>query len=808
MLQQLRPRLRAIGKRPAFTAVAILTLALGIGVTSAVFSLVQGVLLTPPPYRHPEQLVLVSPFKQDGTPFDDRGWAPDEWLDWQQHANSFQSIAAYGWTFNFLVRHDGSESLEGMVVTPSYFRLTGLKPLLGRAFTESEGRNGSKSVILLGYDLWRRRFNSDPSIVGKTIRISRMDTPPQVVGIMPPGIRFLPDPTVAREPNYDPNALVDFWLPGAPDPSRLKQPGWNVIARLRGGSSLKRAQAELTLAIASETRTDKDLAGITARLQPLRTELNASGSTILWPLLGAAMLVLLIACGNAASLMLIRGLQRQSEYAVRAALGIRRKKLLWLATSESLVIAACGGIVGIVLAFAITRVFKLVGGRAIPRLDAVTADWPVLICGFAAALFSALLAGLIPAIRATQISAAEVLKSAGPKSSAARGERRLLRGVAIAQTALTLVLMMGAGVLIRTMENIANVSTGYDTSHILTMSVTAMQNMTEFHRRALERVAAVPGVQYAAFAWGVPLTGNSWPDAVQIEGQPIPAKESDRIRFPLRSVTTDYFKLMHMRIVDGRNVRSSDEGKQVSVAVVNQTFADRYFPHQNPIGKKLWLSGPPGSPSTSIVGVVTDARSDDLTQGAHPEIYLSFWQATPFSKHLVLRTAGDPRYCALAVQRELRSIDPTVAVENVKTMEEIRDDSLAARIFATRLLSGFSLVGTALTLIGIYGVVSLSVASRRREIAIRTAVGARPSDIRTMVFAEGFRLMLFGLVIGGIGAIAVSRLLRSFLFHVDPMDPTTLLVSIALFVSIVSLACWLPSRRAAKVNPIESLRYE
>jgi len=305
----------------------------------------------------------------------------------------------------------------------------------------------------------------------------------------------------------------------------------------------------------------------------------------------------------------------------------------------------------------------------------------------------------------------------------------------------------------------------------------------------------------------VPLTGNNWPDPVEIEGQPPASKESDRLMLPLRAVTPGYFKLLGLAISDGRDFRSTDKQKAPSVAVVNQSLADRYFPHASPIGKNLWLSGR-GRPPTKVVGVVTNGRTEDLTHAAEPEIYLSLWQASAFSKHLVIGTAADPRLLMAAVRRTLRSVNPTVAVENVKTLEQIRSDSLASRTFAMQLLVGFSLVGSVLTLVGIYGVLSLSVAARRREIAIRAAVGAEWRHIRNLVFGEGFRLIAGGVVSGIAAAIILSRVLKSFLFEVEPTDPVTLIGVGLLFAGVALLACWAPTRRAAKVDPLEALRYE
>ena len=761
MIQDLRFGVRMLLKQPAFSLIAILTLALGIGATSAVFSLIQGVLLTPPPYRQPQRLVLIPGTRADGQPTTNSpGWPAMQWLDWQKEAKSLEAIAAYDWSFNFLVLPEGSESMEGMWVTRDYFNVVGLQPVLGRTFIESETRPKAPPVIILGYEFWQRTFNGDRNIIGKTVRISRQETPPTVIGVMPPGVRFLPSPTTAQEPNYNVNGLVDFWIPASPDPSFLKARAWNVVGRLRDGATVHQAQTELTVLCNREAQNERDFAGIVPQVHFLTEELNRDGRRILLPLLGAAALVLFIACGNAAALMLVRGLQRQQEYAVRSALGIARAALFRQVATESLLLAVLGGMFGVGLAFGVVKVFKVIAGHAIPRLDAVTTGWPVLACGLGSAILASLLAGLFPALRASRLDPISVLKNAGPKSSAGRGERRLLRGVTMVQTALTLALLVGAGLLIRTMVNLSNVQSGYNTGHVLTMSVTSVQQgkWEDFHHRALERVATLPGVQDVAFAWGVPLTGNSWPATLEIEGQPAATKESDRIALPMRAATPGYFKLLGQTILDGRDFRSTDSGKGTMVAIVNQALVDRYFPKSNPIGKKIWFDRKQAA--IEIIGVVTNGRTSDLTQVAAPEIYLSLWQASAFSKHLIVRTAGDPRAVTAAVQRELRLIDPTVAVENVRTLEQIRGDSLASRTFAMQLLVGFAVVGSVLTLVGIYGVLSLSVAARRREIAIRTAVGARQRDIRNLIFGEGFRLIAGGVISGIVAAGVLSRVLQ------------------------------------------------
>lgn len=807
MLRELRFGMRALLKQPGFTAIAMLTLALGIGATAAVFTLIEGVLLTRPPYGDPDRLVLIQSVR--GAAQRNSGTPAAQWFAWQKDATSIESIAGYAWTFNFLVSDQGSDSLEGMVVTTDYFKVVGLQPLLGRTFVDADTPAGAPApVIVIGYDLWQRAFHGDRDIVGKTFKMSRRETPPTIIGVMPPGVRFLPSPRVAAEPNYNVNSLVDFWAPTRPNPERLKNPSWDLVARLRPGVTAERAQSELTVMATQQAAGDRELDGITPRVQTFGGEMNREGRRILLPLLAASGLVLLIACGNAAALLLVRGLQRQQEYAVRSALGVSRAALFRQVSIESLLLAFGGGALGVALAWTIVRVFKTIGGHAIPRLDTVTAGWPVLAGGFAAACAAALIAALMPALRASRMDPMAVLKSAGPKGSAGRAERRLLQLVTTVQTALTLALLVGAGLLVRTMINISRTPAGYDIDHILSLTVTAVQGDTvAFHARALERVAATPGVQQAAFAWGVPLTGNNWPGSIEIEGQPPAATPADRIAVPVRAVTPGYFALLGLDLIDGRDFRASDKRDAPGVAIVNRALADKYFPGATAVGRKIW-SGPRTRPPTDIIGVVENGRTDDLTRAAGPELYTSFWQNGAFSKDLLVRTSGDPLAVAAAVRRELRAVDPTVSVENIRTLEQIRSDSLASRTFAMQLLVGFSIVGTALTLVGIYGVISLSVASRRRELAIRAAVGAQRGDIRQLVFAEGLRLIAGGVAAGAAAALVLSSALRTFLYEVQPTDPAMIVGAGLLFAIVGLLACWIPTRRAADVDPLEALRCE
>ena len=807
LLRDLRFGFRALIQRPGFTLLVVLTLALGIGATSAVFSLIQGVLLEGPPYPEPERLVLVSSARTDGQPMvRPQDWAATQWQEWQQDAESLTALAAYRWTFTFWIQDDGSESLEGMWVSRDYFRVLGLEPVIGRSFHHSDTLTGAAPVVVLGYDTWQQKLGGDPDIVGKTIRLSRMQSPPTIVGVMPPEVRFLPSPSTSQEPDYDVDAQVDYWVPVSVDPSWVDQRMWNVVARLQPGATLESAQSELEIIVDRQRQDEPALVGVGPRLQRLTDEMNRDGQRVLMPLLGAAALVLIIACGNAAAMLLVRGLQRQQEHGVRSTLGAGRAALFRQVTIESLILALAGSGLGTVLALVVVRVFKLIGGPAIPRLDAVDTGWPVLACGLSSALLAAFMAGTLPAIRAGGLDPVQALKST--RSSAGRGERRLLSVVTVSQMALTLSLLVGAGLLIRTMVNLAQVPAGYERDRVLTMSVTAVEGgFQDFHVRALEQVSALAGVKAAAFAWGVPLTGNNWPMPVEIEGQPVTSEPGERLSLPLRSVTPGYFELLGVELVEGRDFRSDDTQDAPAVAIVNRALVERYFPDADALGKRLWL-GSRDRPATRIVGVVADARNVELARPAEPEVYAPLWQWGAFSKHLVVRTESDPRAMVDLIRRQLRAVEPTVAVESVRTLEQIQEDSLAARTFAMQLLIGFAGVASLLTLGGVFGVLSLSVASRRHEIAIRSAVGAGRRRIRSLIFGEGLRLITIGVISGLLAAIALSRALDSFLYGIEPTDPATLVVVGALFAAVAFLACWLPARRAARVDPLAALRQE
>jgi putative ABC transport system permease protein len=809
MRDDIRYAIRQIYKNPAFSLVAIATLALGIGAAAAMFGLIQGVLLSPPPYTAPDRLVLMTPARIDGQPYTQR-LSMAHTLAFRQ-ARTLEPPAMYGWTFDFLVDADGSESMGGMLVTPNYFQTLGVKPLLGRTLTEADAMRQKvpPTGVLIGHDLWRRKFNSDPNILGKAIKFARRPLPVPIVGVMPPGMRFLPDPGASSEPNYDLNAYVDYWLAMAPDETQLTARTGNVITRLRGNATLGEAQAEAATSAATVARADAQFQGITVKTDRMEDVLNRDGRALLVPLFGSVALVFFIACANVAGLLLARGLQRQQEYTMRSALGAGRARLFRQVITESLVVALVGAIAGAGVAIGSIAALKTIGGHAIPRADMVTVGWPVLAFGLLAAIVAAGIAGLLPAARASFTDRFRDVK--GTRASATRGERRLLGAVATLQMILTVALLGGAALLIRTAQNLDAVRAGYETENVLAMTVTTVNRdkWKEFHTQALERVATVPGVKYAAFAWGVPLTGNKWPAQMDFPGDAGSPSIADKVDVPLRAITQDYFKVMGMSLVDGREFRASDDNQAARVIIVNEALARKYFRGEQAIGRRIFFTGDAKRERPlEIIGIVKDMRTEALNERPEPEIYQSLWQGQAFSKHMVVRTTGDPLPLAALIRREVRGVDPSSAVEKVTTMTEIRRASLAETTFAMRLLMGFAGVATLLAVVGLYGVLSLSVGSRMKELAVRKAIGAQRHQIVGLVVGEGFRLIGVGLVLGLAAALMVGRLLESLLFDVRPADPLTLAGAAVVFSIAALLVCLVPAHRAGRVELTDALRQD
>jgi putative ABC transport system permease protein len=832
-LGDLKYAARRLRKNPGFTAVFLLTLAVGMGAVSAVFSIVHGVLLTSPPYPKPEQIVLISPVNTTGEPYA-QGSAAGQWQEWRKEAKSFSAMAGYNWGREFLVLSDRSEPVSGLFVSSDFFKVLGVQPQMGRVFLPSEfpalWSGAAPGVVILGHDLWQRQFHGDPNILGRVIRFNNNAGEPNldtVIGVMPPGLRVLPSPSMSHMPGYDANGQVEFWMP-ASGPKILgpKSTYWSVAGRLRDGAGLAAAQAELTAIAARQGQADHAFEGITAKAESLITDMNEPARRLLVPLVGAVTLVFLIVCGSVAGLLLARGLHRQGDYAVRCALGAGRWRLFRHSLAESLLLALLGGVLGAALAVAAVKWLKATAGAAIPRLDAVTLGWPVPASCFAAALLVATIAGLAPAFRISRLKPMGA-NWGGTRTSANRADRRLLGGVAMAQTALTLALLVGAGLLIRTVANLAQIRPGYDTERIASMTVTEMRpgqttdavwgrHLTDFNRRALAQVSALPGVRSAAWSWGIPLTGNEFLAAIQTGGGGNLEKFKDEVDVPVRTVSPEYFDTVGLSLLAGRNFGAADNStNEVNSVIINQAMARQYFRNIDPVGKTfrmiLVYSGIKIYRSfveARIIGVVADSRDATLTRKSEPEFYLSFWQIPTLFRSLVVRTTGDSRSVIAGVQRALRAVDPEVAVEDVKTFEQIRNASIAPQLFTMRLLTGFSILAGALALIGVSGVLSLSVASRHKEMAIRMAVGAPRRSILGLMLREGLNLVGIGVVVGICVALASTGILGTLLFGVEPTDPLTFVTVALLFMAAAAVSCYFPARRATQIDPMEALRAE
>ena len=815
MLEDVQYALRQARKAPGFAFAAITTLALGIGAAAAMFVLIQGVLLSPPPYANPDRLVFLTQARLDGQPYL-QGMTIGQWIDWRSSATTIEPPALYRWTFNFLVLPDGSRSIGGMVVTSGFFKTLGVTPMLGREFLPNEAsRPGAPATatqaarqgvpataVIIGHALWERQYNRDPNIIGKTLQISRMQAPlPSSVSCRQ-AFASCRIPGASSEPNYDVNAPVDYFLPFEPDETQPRARGWNVVSRLRDGVGWRRHSVRSRASPRDRCKRIRGSKVSRSRCSPCSRcsiakaaacccRCSASScSSSSWRASTSR------GSSSRAGFSAIANTPCGPHWAHRDRVSSGRR------SRRAAALSMLSAIVGAGFAFGIVTVFKAIGDRAIPRADDVQIGWPVHCVWIGRGAARGRRVGVLPALRAASPGHAHALK--GVRSTTGRAERRLLASIATVQIVLTVTLLTGAAMLIRTSVKLASINPGYEMDNIMAATVTTVtpNSFLPFHTQVLERVAALPGVSHAAFAWGVPLTGNKWPGTIEFVGRP----DLGQVSFPLRSVTADYFALMDMPIVAGRAFTNNDNNDAPFVMIVNQSLANRYF-SGDPLGRQLQFPGDPKRQWT-IVGVVADTRTDALSQAPAPEIYLPFWQNGAFSKHLVVRSQSEPAGLFALVRREVHSVDPTASVEHATTMAQIRSESLAPRTFAMRLLIGFSVVATALALVGIYGVLSLSVGSRLKEIAVRKAIGAQQQDILRSVLGEGGRMILAGVVVGGVAAAAIGRALETLLFDVPAADVISIGAAAIGFGVIALVACLLPALRAARTDLVSALHQE
>ncbi len=800
--QDLRYGIRTLLRRPGFTLIAVLALMLGIGANSAIFSVVNGVLLRPLPYADPERLVQVWEYRpRQG--MNQIEVSSAEFAAWRDQNRVFEQIAAIDHADYNLTGNDEPQRISGARVSASYFPLLGVKPALGRTFLPEEDQPDHNSVVVLSYGIWQGRFGSDPNILGKSVTLN--GTACTVIGIMPRGFQLPHDAGLAR-----PIAFTSA------EQTTSGNHYLEVIARLKPGVTIKEAAGEMS-AIAGrlEQTFPNTNVGHGVVLVPLHEQVVGEVRPALLVLLGAVGFVLLIACANVANLLLARSAARRKEIAIRTALGASRARIIRQLLTESLFLAVLGGAAGLLLAmWGVDLLIRLIA-NSIPRANEISLDGRVLGFTLLISLMTGLLFGLLPALQTSRPDLTESLKEGGRDSAESFRRNRARSLLVVCEVALTLVLLIGAGLLIKSFLRLRDVNPGFNPAGTLTLELSLPASkysdgaqIAGFYQQLLPRVEALPGVQAAGAVSVLPLSGNDESNFVGIEGhQPLPPGQA--LRAGRRIVNPDYFRAMGIPLKRGRPFTQADTRETERVMIINETMAHRFFaPDEDPLGKRIRTGGG-SSPWLSVVGVVGDVRHGGLDRDARPEMYFPYLQAPSRSMALVVRAAaGDPLKLAGPVRGQVLSLDKDQPIGNVMSLEQLLAESVAPRRFSMLLLGLFAAVAMILAAVGIYGVMSYSVAQRTREIGIRMALGAQAADVLRMVVGQGMVLAVIGLGVGLATALAVTRVMSSLLFEVSATDPLTFAgVSILLAVAAL-LACYIPARRATKVEPVVALRYE
>ncbi|MBV8856410.1 MAG: ABC transporter permease [Acidobacteria bacterium] len=820
LLQDVRYGLRMLWKNPGFTAVVVLTLALGIGANTAIFSVVDAVLLRPLPFPHPEQIVLV---RDDltGRQMENVGLSVPELKDLQQSADVFEEVAGVWPVDANLTGSDRPERIELLAVNANYFSLLGASARLGRVFGPNDYADGFAEGVVISDGLWRRMFGADPHVLGR--RIYADTDAYTIIGVMPPGFRH-PGRTLRDD--------VEMWANAGFVGTPFNNPPRNVrmlpgaIARLKPGVNVGQAQSRVD-SLVSRLRDEfpKEYpaeAGWAVRLLPARENLVGGARATLLVLLGAVGLVLLIGCVNIANLMLARSTARQREMSIRLALGASRRRLVMQLLTESLLLSLAGGAVALLAVVWLLDVLVRFVPTDIPRLHEVGFDGGVLVFVFAVSLLTGVLFGLVPALQASRPDLSVGLKEGGKGAgTGARGQR--FRGaLVVTEIALSLVLMIAAGLLLRSFERLTEVDAGFDPQHVLMARIwLPVPNHPEldpyqppakraaFVREVLRRASSLPGVQYAAVGAGngVPLLGPHFKGPFTIEEKAEMDVAPPTAQFS--SVTPDYFRALGTPLVRGRFFNDSDALEAQPVALVDEEAARRFWPGEDPVGRRFKPSRrASNAPWFTVVGVVGNVKTEGFDQADEPHFYTCLFQNVGYAMAVYLKAEGDPKTLTQALRREVQSVDPNLPVFGERTMEDVVSASLAQRRFALQVVGGFGVLALLLAGVGIYGVVAYSVSQRTREIGIRLALGASQGVILRWVFGQGMRLTLFGLGAGLVGALVLTRLLRGLLFGVDAADPLTYAGLALLLAAVALLACYFPARRATKVDPMVALRYE
>ena len=810
--QDLRFAMRMLRKSPGFTAVAVLTLALGIGANTAIFSVVYGILLQPLPYKNPSRLIVLN----ETTPMVGMvSVSYPNFLDWRAQSREFSQFAAiYSVGFNFAgVGISQPENIGGEAVSPNFLSMLGVHPFLGRDFEASEEKSGTAPVVLLSYELWQSHLGADRNAVGRTILLDGRSY--TVIGVLPPNFRSL-DKTDVIEP-------LGAWLlnnSGAAA-DRGDRGDMSVVARLAPGATLAQARAEIegiAARLAKQYPRENDQFGVA--LRPIRSVFVGDMQTALLVLLAAVLFVLLIACANVANLFLVRGAGRHKEFALRVTFGASRGRIIRQMLTESFVLAFIGGVLGILLALGGIRWISRMITPDMLNGAQITINDAVLLFTAGVVLLAAFVFGLAPALHSSKQDVQSELKEGARTSTASGAQNRLRRALAIAEISLSLVLLVAAGLMMKSLYHLLSVDPGVRTDHVLTMEMDLRTQqyskdpaIRNFWQQVLERVGALPGVESAATGTVVPFTGNHSRGDVTIEGMPLP-RPGNWPHPDIHVVSQGYLGTLGIPLLRGRDFTSADNENAPPVGMINAMLARRFFPHQNPIGKRFMFGHPDDSSAKNaplwitIVGVVGDTKLYGLANPSRLEVYISAHRSAMGDMELLVKSKLDSPALISAIRAVVSSIDKNQPIFAISTMNELRDSSMFGRRITFIFLGAFGGLALVLAAIGIYGVISYSVAQRTHEIGIRVALGAQHRDVLRMVLGQGGKIALIGTAIGLAMAFGLTRLMSSLLFSVSASDPLTFAGVALVLLLVAMLACYIPARRAMKVDPMVALRYE